>query len=329
MPSRLETNQDQILITGGAGFIGSHLADTLIALGKKVIILDNFSTGSLSNVNHLEKNPCLRITQGSILDTDLIDELVSKSDRVFHLGAAVGVANIMKHPLESFKVNIDGTENVLRACLAHAKRVVLTSSSEIYGKNASGSLSENSDRILGSPEKFRWLYSEAKAIDETFSMIFHQQGLDVRVVRLFNTVGPRQSHKYGMVLPSFVKAAIEGMPIQLHGDGTQTRCFIHVLDVAEALLHVMENESISGEVFNIGNPEETSILQLAKSVISLTNSTSTFEFIDHDSIYPTGFEDMNRRVPDISKAQKLLGWTPKINLTQIIKETAKHFSSNN
>jgi UDP-glucose 4-epimerase len=329
MPSRLETNQNQILITGGAGFIGSHLADSLIALGKKVIILDNFSTGSLSNVNHFNKNPCLRIVQGSILDAYLIDELVSKSDRVFHLGAVVGVANIIKHPLESFKVNIDGTENVLRACLAYGKRVALTSSSEIYGKNSSGSLSENSDRILGSPEKFRWLYSEAKAIDETFSMIFHQQGLDVRVVRLFNTVGPRQSHKYGMVLPNFVKAAIEGMPIQIHGDGTQTRCFIHVLDVVEALLQVMENESISGEVFNIGNPEETSILQLAKSVISLTNSTSNFEFIDHDSIYPTGFEDMNRRVPDISKARKLLGWTPKINLNQIIKETANHFSSNN
>jgi UDP-glucose 4-epimerase len=329
MPSRLETNQNQILITGGAGFIGSHLADSLIAMGKKVIILDNFSTGSLSNVNHFNKNPCLRIVQGSILDAYLIDELVSKSDRVFHLGAAVGVANIIKHPLESFKVNIDGTENVLRACLAYGKRVALTSSSEIYGKNSSGSLSENSDRILGSPEKFRWLYSEAKAIDETFSMIFHQQGLDVRVVRLFNTVGPRQSHKYGMVLPNFVKAAIEGMPIQIHGDGTQTRCFIHVLDVVEALLQVMENESISGEVFNIGNPEETSILQLAKSVISLTNSTSNFEFIDHDSIYPTGFEDMNRRVPDISKARKLLGWTPKINLNQIIKETANHFSSNN
>ena len=325
MPESVDISGSRFLITGGAGFIGSHLTDKLIKSGGSVVILDDLSTGSLSNIEHLKSHTQLKVVQGSILDSSIMKKLVGECDYIFHLGAAVGVANIMKNPLESFKINIDGTENVLYACLKLGKRVVLTSSSEIYGKNSSGTLNENSDRVLGSPEKFRWLYSEAKAIDETFSMILHQDGLDVRVVRLFNTVGPRQSHKYGMVLPSFVKAAVDGKTLNIHGNGSQTRCFIHVQDVVEALLIVMMLDHISGEVFNIGNPQETSILELAQEVISLTNSSSTITFSDYNVIYPNGFEDMIRRVPDITKAKSTLGWEPKIDLRQIIKETAAYY----
>ncbi len=319
---------NQVLITGGAGFIGSHLTDRLIALGSSVVILDDFSTGSRRNLEQFKGEPRLKIVEGSILDFPLVEQLVSQSEQVFHLGAAVGVANIMSSPLESFKVNIIGTENVLRACLDQKKRVLVTSSSEIYGKNLSRNLRENSDRVLGSPEKFRWLYSEAKAVDEAFSMILHQNGLDVRIVRLFNTVGPRQSHKYGMVLPNFVKAAIDGVSLNIYGDGSQTRCFIHVYDVVTALLIAMKHEKISGEVFNIGNPEETSILKLAQDVIALTNSISTITFSEYKDIYPTGFEDMKRRVPDIAKAKEILGWAPVISLPEIIHETASYYKQN-
>ena len=327
MPDSLVISNSRFLIPGGAGFIGSHLADKLIESGGSVIILDDLSTGSLANIEHLKSNPNLKVVQGSILESSLVTEIVSECDYVYHLGAAVGVANIMQNPLESFKINIDGTENVLHACLDLKKRVVLTSSSEIYGKNSAGTLNENSDRVLGSPEKFRWLYSEAKAIDETFSMIYHHKGLDVRIVRLFNTVGPRQSHKYGMVLPSFVKAALEGKTLNIHGNGSQTRCFIHVHDVVDALLTVMKLHNISGEVFNLGNPEETSILGLAQAVIAFTKSSSAIEFNEYESIYPNGFEDMIRRVPDITKAKKILGWEPRIDLSQIIKETANYYQS--
>ena len=327
MPDSLVISNSRFLITGGAGFIGSHLADKLIESGGSVIILDDLSTGSLANIEHLKSNPNLKVVQGSILESSLVTELVSECDYVYHLGAAVGVANIMQNPLESFKINIDGTENVLHACLDLKKRVVLTSSSEIYGKNSAGTLNENSDRVLGSPEKFRWLYSEAKAIDETFSMIYHHNGLDVRIVRLFNTVGPRQSHKYGMVLPSFVKAALDGKALNIHGNGSQTRCFIHVHDVVDALLTVMKLHNISGEVFNLGNPEETSILGLAQAVIAFTKSSSAIEFNEYESVYPNGFEDMIRRVPDITKAKKILGWEPRIDLSQIIKETANYYQS--
>lgn len=327
MPDSLVISNSRFLITGGAGFIGSHLADKLIESGCSVIVLDDLSTGSLANIEHLKSNPNLKVVQGSILESSLVTELVSECDYVYHLGAAVGVANIMQNPLESFKINIDGTENVLHACLDLKKRVVLTSSSEIYGKNSAGTLNENSDRVLGSPEKFRWLYSEAKAIDETFSMIYHHKGLDVRIVRLFNTVGPRQSHKYGMVLPSFVKAALDGKALNIHGNGSQTRCFIHVHDVVDALLTVMKLHNISGEVFNLGNPEETSILGLAQAVIAFTKSSSAIEFNEYESVYPNGFEDMIRRVPDITKAKKILGWEPRIDLSQIIKETANYYQS--
>lgn len=326
MPQVSDLNKNPILVTGGAGFIGSHLVDALISQGESVLVLDDLSTGSSKNLEHLLGSPNIKIITGSVLDDNLVDELVSKSSKVFHLGAAVGVANIMSNPIESFKVNINGTENLLRACLKYGKRIVITSSSEIYGKNSHGALDENSDRILGSPEKFRWLYSEAKAIDETFAMLLHREGLDVRVLRLFNTVGPRQSHKYGMVLPNFVKAAIENEALIIHGDGSQTRCFIHVSDVILALLQAISIEEISGEIFNIGNPEEISILDLAKQVISIMSSSSALKFESHDSVYPEGFEDMTRRVPNVSKAKRLLNWQPSKSLPAIIRDTADFYA---
>lgn len=326
MPPVSDLNKNPILVTGGAGFIGSHLVDALISQGESVLVLDDLSTGSSKNLEHLLGSPNIKIITGSVLDDNLVDELVSKSSKVFHLGAAVGVANIMSNPIESFKVNINGTENLLRACLKYGKRIVITSSSEIYGKNSQGALDESSDRILGSPEKFRWLYSEAKAIDETFAMLLHREGLDVRVLRLFNTVGPRQSHKYGMVLPSFVKAANENKALIIHGDGSQTRCFIHVNDVILALLQAIRIEEISGEIFNIGNPEEISILDLAKQVISIMNSSSELQFESHDSVYPEGFEDMIRRVPNVSKAKRLLNWQPSKSLPAIIRDTADFYA---
>ncbi len=326
MPPVSDLNKNPILVTGGAGFIGSHLVDALISQGESVLVLDDLSTGSSKNLEHLLGSPNIKIITGSVLDDNLVDELVRKSSKVFHLGAAVGVANIMSNPIESFKVNINGTENLLRACLKYGKRIVITSSSEIYGKNSQGALDESSDRILGSPEKFRWLYSEAKAIDETFAMLLHREGLDVRVLRLFNTVGPRQSHKYGMVLPSFVKAANENKALIIHGDGSQTRCFIHVSDVILALLQAIRIEEISGEIFNIGNPEEISILDLAKQVISIMNSSSELKFESHDSVYPEGFEDMARRVPNVSKAKRLLNWQPSKCLPAIIRDTADFYA---
>ena len=326
MPQVSDLNKNPILVTGGAGFIGSHLVDALISQGESVLVLDDLSTGSSKNLEHLLGSPNIKIITGSVLDDNLVDELVSKSSKVFHLGAAVGVANIMSNPIESFKVNINGTENLLRACLKYGKRIVITSSSEIYGKNSHGALDENSDRILGSPEKFRWLYSEAKAIDETFAMLLHREGLDVRVLRLFNTVGPRQSHKYGMVLPNFVKAAIENEALIIHGDGSQTRCFIHVSDVILALLQAISIEEISGKIFNIGNPEEISILDLAKQVISIMSSSSALKFESHDSVYPEGFEDMTRRVPNVSKAKRLLNWQPSKSLPAIIRDTADFYA---
>jgi len=326
MPQVSDLNNNPILVTGGAGFIGSHLVDALISQGESVLVLDDLSTGSSKNLEHLLGSPNIKMITGSVLDENLVGELVSKSSKVFHLGAAVGVANIMSNPIESFKVNINGTENLLRACLKYGKRIVITSSSEIYGKNSHGTLNENSDRILGSPEKFRWLYSEAKAIDETFAMLLQREGLDVRVLRLFNTVGPRQSHKYGMVLPNFVKAAIENEALIIHGDGSQTRCFIHVSDVILALLQAISIEEISGEIFNIGNPEEISILDLAKQVISIMSSSSEFKFESHDSVYPEGFEDMTRRVPNVSKAKSLLNWQPSKSLPAIIRDTADFYA---
>jgi UDP-glucose 4-epimerase len=309
------------LITGGAGFIGSHLSEALIARGDSVIVVDDLSTGKNSVV------PTVEFIQGSIFDENLMDSLVSKVDHVLHLAAAVGVFNIVNKPLESLMTNIKGTEIMLELSEKHKKPILITSTSEVYGKNNSVPLNEESDRVLGSPLKSRWSYSEAKAIDESMAYFYHQEkGLEVRLVRLFNTVGPRQVGHYGMVVPRFVSAAVSGEALSVYGSGEQIRCFCHVSDAVRALLLVMDSDKAIGEVFNVGNNEQISIMDLAKKVIAVTGSSSAIEMIAYEKAYPAGFEDMERRVPDISKIKRVLGWQPEIGLEQIIKDIAAHNS---
>ena len=307
------------LITGGAGFIGSHLADALVARGDSVIVVDNLSTGKNSVVGSVE------FIQGSIFDEKLMESLVSKVDHVLHLAAAVGVFNIVNKPLDSLMTNIKGTEIMLELCDRYKKPILITSTSEVYGKNNTVPLNEESDRVLGSPLKSRWSYSEAKAIDESMAYFYHQEkGLEVRLIRLFNTVGPRQVGHYGMVVPRFVSAAVSGTALSVYGSGEQIRCFCHVSDAVRALLLVMDSDKAIGEVFNVGNNQQISIMDLAKKVISVTGSSSSIEMLSYEKAYPAGFEDMERRVPDISKIERVLGWKPQIGLEQIIKDIAAH-----
>jgi UDP-glucose 4-epimerase len=307
------------LITGGAGFIGSHLSDALVARGDSVIVVDNLSTGKNQVV------PSVEFVQGSIFDEKLMDSLVSKVDHVLHLAAAVGVFNIVNKPLDSLMTNIKGTEIMLELCDQYKKPILITSTSEVYGKNNTVPLNEESDRVLGSPLKSRWSYSEAKAIDESMAYFYHQEkGLEVRLVRLFNTVGPRQVGHYGMVVPRFVSAAVSGTALSVYGSGEQIRCFCHVADAVRALLLVLDSDKAIGEVFNVGNNQQISIMDLAKKVIEVTGSSSSIEMVAYEKAYPAGFEDMERRVPDISKIERVLGWKPQIGLEQIIKDIAAH-----
>ena len=309
------------LITGGAGFIGSHLAEKLITRGDQVVVLDNFSTGSLNNISEIKDK--IKIEQGSILEKAVIDKLVSESDFVVHLAAALGVFNIVNKPLESLKTNLQGSEVVLEACDKYRKPVLIASTSEIYGKNDKVPLNEEDDRIIGHPLKSRWSYSEAKAVDESLAYFYYLENkLPIRIVRFFNTVGPRQVGHYGMVVPRFVSAALKNEPLSVYGSGDQIRCFCHVDDAVRALLLVMDSGKSVGEVFNVGNNQQITIMELAKKVIELTGSSSTIEKIAYEKAYPEGFEDMQRRVPDISKIKQVLGWTPEINLEQIIKDIA-------
>ncbi len=309
------------LITGGAGFIGSHLAEKLITRGDQVLILDNLSTGSLDNISGIKDK--IKIEQCSILEKAVIDKLVSESDFVVHLAAALGVFNIVNKALESLKTNVQGSEIVLEACDKYNKPVLVASTSEIYGKNDKVPLNEVDDRIIGHPLKSRWSYSEAKAVDESLAYFYYLENkLPIRIVRFFNTVGPRQLGHYGMVVPRFVSAALKNEPLSVYGSGDQIRCFCHIDDAVRALLLVMDSENAVGEVFNVGNNQQTSIMELAKKVIELTGSSSTIEKIAYENAYPEGFEDMQRRVPDISKIKQVLGWSPKINLDQIIKDIA-------
>jgi UDP-glucose 4-epimerase len=307
------------LITGGAGFIGSHLSDALVARGDSVIVVDNLSTGKNQVISSVE------FIQGSIFDEKLMDSLISKVDHVLHLAAAVGVFNIVNKPLDSLMTNIKGTEIMLELCDQYKKPILITSTSEVYGKNNTVPLNEESDRVLGSPLKSRWSYSEAKAIDESMAYFYHQEkGLEVRLVRLFNTVGPRQVGHYGMVVPRFVSAAVSGTALSVYGSGEQIRCFCHVADAVRALLLVMDSDKAIGEVFNVGNNQQISIMDLAKKVIEVTGSSSSIEMVAYEKAYPAGFEDMERRVPDISKIERVLGWKPQIGLEQIIKDIAAH-----
>lgn len=316
------------LITGGAGFIGSHLADKLIAGGHKVTALDNLSTGKYENIKHLEGRPDFKLVVGTILNEFLVDKLVERCDAIFHLAAAVGVELIVKHPLESLTTNIKGSEIVLEMAHRYHKKVLITSTSEIYGKNANGPLKEDEDRILGSPLKSRWSYSTSKAVDEMLAYVYwKEKGVPTVIVRLFNTVGPRQSGSYGMVLPRFITQALDNKDITVYGTGKQSRCFLHVQDAVGALVKLIENPVACGQVFNIGSQEEITIEDLAKKIITTTSSRSKIVFIPYNKAYEEGFEDMERRVPDTSKIRDLVGFRPTIDLTGIIKDVVIHLNS--
>jgi UDP-glucose 4-epimerase len=320
----------RVLVTGGAGFIGSHLCERLVSDGHSVKAMDNFSTGRASNLTSLEESLNFTLTEGSILDTELLAPLVNDADYVFHLAAAVGVFNIVNNPLASLLTNIRGTENVLELSNLTKTPVFLTSSSEVYGKNVSDSLKESDDRILGSPVKLRWSYSEAKAIDESLAYTyFVEKQLETRIVRLFNTVGPRQLGAYGMVVPRFVKAALRNEPITVYGDGHQTRCFAHVYDVVDAVVDIAFADNTIGKVINIGNNFEISINDLAKRIILETGSRSEIVYVPYDEAYGDSFEDMERRVPNTDLVKDLVGWQPRRDLSTMIADIAaemeRHF----
>jgi UDP-glucose 4-epimerase len=309
----------KVFITGGAGFIGSHLCDSLIAEGNEVIILDNLSTGSKNNIAHLEGK--IKVFTGDIRDQNLVESLVEDCDLVLHMAAALGVQNILENPIESISTNFHGSEVVLNAALKFDKRIVIASTSEIYGKNSKQPLAETDDRVIGTPQKLRWTYSDAKALEEAMAhSLFLSKNLKVTTLRFFNTVGPRQTGKYGMVIPRFVDAAISNKSLLIHGDGNQSRVFCHVADAVKAVIALSSEEKAIGEVFNIGGQEEITILHLAKLIIKLTNSKSEIKFIDYKDIYANGYEDMVRRVPDIEKIRNFIRWIPKIGLDEIVSD---------
>ena len=311
----------KILLTGGAGFIGSHLAEKLISEGHSVTALDNLSTGSSANLVSLKGSSDFKLVEASMLDKSIVDQLVADSDGVIHLGAALGVQRILERPYESFIANTQGTENLIIAAAESKKKIFIASTSEIYGKNPEQPLNEESDRVIGSPKLLRWAYSEAKAIDESLAQMFAQShGLSYVVGRFFNTVGPRQSGMYGMVLPRFVSAALKGEALEVHGDGLQTRTFCHVLDSIDAVVRLFLSSQAIGEAFNIGGEGEISIKDLAQKVIDITGSKSEIKYISYQSAYPQGFDEMMRRVPDTSKLRSYTGWSPKRNLDEIIND---------
>jgi len=313
-------------ITGGAGFIGSHLADALIARGDTVTILDNMSTGSKKNITHLEGK--VAIHEGDIRDKELVDKLVSESDTVFHMAAALGVKNIMEHTIESIDRNFTGSEVVLNAATKHDKRLLIASTSEIYGKNPNQPLNEESDRVVGAPQKIRWTYSDAKALEEAVAHTLHKtHGLKVTTVRFFNTVGPRQTGQYGMVVPRFIQAALKNEDIVIYDDGSQSRVFCHIEDAVRAVLSLADTDSTIGDYFNVGGTGEVTIKLLAEKVIERTQSTSQIKYIPYTDAYPAGFEDMQRRVPDITKIKNSIEWEPTHTLESIIDSVAASFSN--
>ncbi len=310
------------LVTGGAGFIGSHLVEALLGQGHQVVAFDNLSTGRLRNLDHLGHDPGLRFVQGSVLDELAVDELMHACDSVIHLAAAVGVKLIVDEPLRSFTTNIRGSEIVIESAFRHRRPILLASTSEIYGKNSDVPLRETDDRILGPTTTARWAYSTAKAVDEILAYAYHRErGLPTTVVRLFNTVGPRQSPAYGMVVPRLARQAVAGAPLTVYGDGTQSRCFCHVSDVVDALLGLLDNPDAVGGVFNVGSTEEVTIYALAERIVQRAGSSSPIRLVPYDHAYPFGFEDMKRRLPSIDRIRNLTGWHPTRTLDDILAET--------
>jgi len=314
----------RVFITGGAGFIGSHLADALVARGDAVTILDNMSTGSASNIAHLEGK--VEIIKGDIRDIVVVEKAMANADLVLHMAAALGVNTILESPIESVSTNFTGSEVVLQAATKLNKRIIIASTSEIYGKNPKQPLNELDDRVVGTPQKIRWTYSDAKALEEAIAhALYLTKGLEVTTVRLFNTVGPRQTGRYGMVVPRFVQSALAGQPITIYGDGTQSRVFCHVADAVKAILILANDDKAIGEVYNVGGVGETTIKKLAEKIIERTKSTSAITYTAYYDAYPAGYEDMQRRVPDTTKIKNAIGWSPAHTLDSIIDDVAAEF----
>lgn len=314
-----------VLITGGAGFIGSHLSDALLAAGHTVQVIDDLSTGSIQNIAHLKEHPGFRYVIDSVNNERLLAELVDPADVIFHLAAAVGVKKIVEEPVATIETNVHGTEVVLRQANKKKKLVVIASTSEVYGKSADVPFDEEQDLVMGPTHKHRWAYACSKALDEFLALAYHKEKkLPVVIVRLFNTVGPRQSGQYGMVIPNFVRQALLGHPITVHGDGTQSRSFTYVGDVVRALIALARESKAIGQVFNIGNGEEITIMALAEKIKGMTGSTSEIQVIPYDQAYESGFEDMPRRVPDISKIRALVGYEPRVDLDEILTAVIDH-----
>jgi UDP-glucose 4-epimerase len=313
----------RVFITGGAGFIGSHLADHYVAAGDAVTILDNFSTGSKANIAHLDGT--VKTIDGDIRNIELVESLTQDADLVLHMAAALGVNTILESPLESMSTNITGSEVVLNAAAKSNKRIIIASTSEIYGKNPKQPLSETDDRVVGAPQKIRWTYSDAKAIEEAMAFALHQEKkLPITTARLFNTVGPRQIGRYGMVVPRFVHAALKNEPLTIYGDGSQSRVFCHVADAVQAIATMAATASTIGDVYNVGGTGEVTIKQLAGQVLAVTGSQSAVTYTPYSEAYPAGFEDIQRRVPDISKIKAAINWAPTKDLKQIISDIASH-----
>lgn len=313
------------LITGGAGFIGSHLADALVSRGDEVLVLDDLSTGRLTNLDRCLEHEAVQFVEGSILDAELVDRCMASSDVCLHLAAAVGVELILERPLDSLLCNVRGSDNVISSAMKHNRKVLVASSSEVYGKNSAGPLTETSDRILGPPSTARWAYSMAKAFSEVLAHSYRFEHQTKMVIfRLFNTVGPRQTGSYGMVLPRLVQQALDGEALTVYGDGTQTRCFTHVHDVVEALLRLCDCEDAVGHTFNIGSTGEISIARLAEKVIARTGSTSEVTLVPYEVAYGEGFEEIGRRKPDLSQIERIAGWSPHRTIDDMIDDVIAH-----
>jgi UDP-glucose 4-epimerase len=318
----------KVLITGGAGFIGSHLAEQYVNRGDEVYIVDDLSTGSIENIAHLQWQPNFHYSIDTVTNQRLMAELVDLCDVVFHLAAAVGVKLIVESPVRTIETNIGGTEVVLQHCAKKKKRVLVASTSEVYGKRTQIPFGEEDDLVLGATNKGRWSYACSKAIDEFLAIAYwKEKRVPTVVVRLFNTVGPKQTGQYGMVIPNFVQNALKGEDLMVYGDGQQSRCFTHVSDVAGALMKLIEHPAALGEVYNIGSTQEVSILQLAERVKALTDSPSEIKFLSYDQAYEKGFEDMHRRVPNIAKINQLIGYQPTFTLDEILESVIAHHRS--